>query len=159
MSIVFIGVGSNLGDRKGYISRAIDCLSEIPKTTVEKTSSIIETEPQDATGQEDYLNAVIKLETDLTALDLLKELQTIEDSLGRVRTFKNAPRTIDLDILLYGEEVIDEPGLKVPHPRMFERKFVIEPLLEIEPELKNKLVKYGYHRKHWEGKEDLLSEE
>jgi len=148
MLIVFIGVGSNLGDRKGYISRAINCLSETPNITVEKISSIVETEPQDATGQEEYLNAVIKLETDLTALDLLKELQAIEESLGRVRTFKNAPRTIDLDILLYGEEVIDEPGLKVPHPRMFERKFVIKPLLEIEPELKNKLVKYGYHRKH-----------
>ena len=133
MPVVFIGLGSNLGDREDYINRAINCLKETSNITVEKISSIIETEPQDAAGQGKYLNAVIKLETNLAALDLLKKLQSIEDSLGRVRTFQNAPcpRTIDLDILLYGEEVIDEPELKVPHPRMFERKFVIEPLLEI----------------------------
>ena len=148
MSIVFIGVGSNLGDRQGYINRAIDCLRKTPDIAVDKVSSIIETEPQDAAGQGKYLNAVIKLETNLTALDLLKELQSIEDGLKRVRTFKNAPRTIDLDILLYGEEVIDQPELKIPHPRMFERKFVIEPLLEIEPELKNELIKHGCHRKY-----------
>jgi len=148
MSIVFIGVGSNLGDRQDYINRTINCLRKTPDITVDKVSSIIETEPQGAAGQEKYLNVVVKLETNLAALDLLKELQSIEDSLGRLRSFKNAPRTIDLDILLYGEEVIDEPELRVPHPRMFERKFVIEPLLEIEPELKNKLIKHGYHRKH-----------
>lgn len=148
MPVVFIGVGSNLGDREDYIIKAINCLKETSNITVGKISPIIETEPQDAVGQEKYLNAVIKLETNLAALDLLKELRSIEDSLGRIRSFKNAPRRIDLDILLYGEEAIDEPELKVPHPRMFERKFVIEPLLEIEPELKNKLIKYGYHRKH-----------
>ena len=148
MPIVFISVGSNLGDRQDYINKAINCLEETLDITVEKVSSIIETEPQNAAGQGKYLNAVIKLETNLTALDLLKELQSIEDSLGRLRSFKNASRTIDLDIILYGQETIDGPKLKVPHPRMLERKFVIEPLLEIEPELKNKLVKYGYHRKH-----------
>ena len=148
MPIVFIGLGSNLGDRQDYINKAINCLKEISNTTVEKVSSIIETEPQDAAGQGKYLNAVIKLETNLAALDLLKELQGIENSLGRIRSFKNASRRIDLDILLYGEEVIDESRLKVPHPRMFERRFVIEPLLEIEPKLKNWLIKYDYHRKH-----------
>ena len=148
MPIVFIGLGSNLGDRQDYINKAINCLKEISNTTVEKVSSIIETEPQDAVGQGKYLNAVIKLETNLAALDLLKELQGIENSLGRIRSFKNAPRRIDLDILLYGEEAIDESRLKVPHPRMFERRFVIEPLLEIEPKLKNWLIKYDYHRKH-----------
>jgi len=133
MPVVFIGLGSNLGDREDYINKAINCLKETSNITVEKVSSIIETEPQDVAGQGKYLNAVIKLETNFAALDLLKKMQSIEDSLGRVRTFKNVhrPRTIDLDILLYGEEVIDEPELKVPHPRMFERKFVIEPLLEI----------------------------
>jgi len=131
MPVVFIGVGSNLGDRQDYINRAINCLRKTPDITIDKVSSIIETEAQGAAGQGKYLNAAIKLETNLAALDLLKELQSIEDSLGRLRSFQNAPRTIDLDILLYGEEVIDEPELKVPHPRMFERKFVIEPLLEI----------------------------
>ena len=147
MPVVFIGLGSNLGDREEYIIKAINCLKETSDINVEKISTIIETEPQDAAGQGKYLNAVIKLETNLAALELLKKLQNIEDSLGRVRTFKNASRTIDLDILLYGEEVIDRSELKIPHQRMFERKFVIEPLLEIEPELKNKLIKHGYHRK------------
>ncbi len=148
MPAVFIGLGSNLGDREDYINKAISCLKETSNITVEKVSKIIETEPQDAAGQRKYLNAVIKLETNFAASDLLKELQAIEDSLGRIRSFKNAPRRIDLDILLYGEEMIDESELKVPHPRMFERKFVIEPLLEIEPELKNKLIKHGYRRKY-----------
>ncbi|NQT28243.1 MAG: 2-amino-4-hydroxy-6-hydroxymethyldihydropteridine diphosphokinase [Candidatus Omnitrophica bacterium] len=148
MPVVFIGVGSNLGDRGDYINKAINCLKKTPSITVKKISTIIETKPQDAAGQRKYLNAVIKLETNLVALDLLKELQSIEGSLGRVRSFKNAPRRIDLDILLYGEEIINEPDLEVPHPRMFERKFVIEPLLEIEPELKNKLIKHDYHRKY-----------
>ena len=142
MSIVFIGIGSNLGNRSDYISKAIDCLRGIPNIIVDKVSSIIETKPQDAIGQKDYLNAVIKLKTDLTALGLLKELKRIEDNLGRVRSFKNAPRTIDLDILLYGEEAIDEPNLKIPHPRMFERKFVIEPLLEIWEKGNSSLFKW-----------------
>lgn len=164
MLIVFIGVGSNLGDSRDYINKALNCLRKTSGITVDKVSSIIETEPQNAAGQGKYLNAVIRLETNLAALDLLKELQSIENSLGRVRLFKNAPRTIDLDILLYGEEAIDEPELKTPHPRMFERKFVMEPLLEIlekgdgsllygahyeaENRPQTKPVKHGYYRKH-----------
>ncbi len=144
MPVVFIGLGSNLGKREDYINKAIDCLNEVKNIIVEKISSIIETEPQNALGQRKYLNAVIKIETNFTALDLLKELQNIENSLGRVRSFKNAARTIDLDILLYGEEIINLPELEVPHSRMLERKFVIEPLLEIAPELKNKLTKDDY---------------
>ena len=142
MSIVFIGIGSNLGNRSDYISKAIDCLRGIPNIIIDKVSSIIETKPQDAIGQRDYLNAAIKLRTDLTALDLLKELNRIEENLGRARSSKNAPRTIDLDILLYGEEVINEPNLKVPHPRMLERKFVIEPLLEIWEKGNSSLFKW-----------------
>ncbi len=134
MAKVFIGVGSNLGDRAGYINKAIDCLREASAVTVEKVSSMIETEPYDAPLQDKYLNGVIKLKTGLGAKELLKKLQSIEKDLGRVRLAKNAPRTIDLDILLYDDKKIDEPELQVPHPRMFERPFVIEPLLEIEPE-------------------------
>ena len=145
MLAVFIGLGSNLGNREDYINQAIDYLRKNPNIIIGKISSIIETNPQGAVNQGKYLNAVIKLETNLSAFNLLKELQSIENSLGRVRSFKNAARTIDLDILLYGNEVTNQPQLKVPHPRMFERKFVIEPLLEIAPELKNKLIKYGYH--------------
>jgi len=148
MLAVFIGLGSNLGNREEYINKAISSLKKTPNIIVEKISSIIETNPQGSVGQGKFLNLVIKLKTNLTAFNLLKELQSIELSLGRVRSHKNAARTIDLDILLYGEEVIDQPELKVPHPRMFERKFVIEPLLEIAPELKNKLIKNDYHRKY-----------
>ena len=135
MAKVFIGVGSNLGDRIDYINRAIDSLRNAPEIAVEKVSSIIETEPYDAPGQGRYLNAVLMINTDLRALEVLRKLQDIEKNLGRARSFKNASRTIDLDILLYDEKKIDEPGLTVPHPRMFERAFVTGPLLEIEPEL------------------------
>ncbi|MDP8290220.1 MAG: 2-amino-4-hydroxy-6-hydroxymethyldihydropteridine diphosphokinase [Candidatus Susulua stagnicola] len=145
MRVVFIGLGSNLGNREDYINKAIDYLKKNPNIIVDKISSIIETNPQGFINQGKYLNAVIKLKTSLSAFNLLTELQDIENNLGRVRSFKNAARTIDLDILLYGEEVIDQPGLNVPHPRMFKRKFVMEPLLEIAPELKNKLTEYDYH--------------
>lgn len=133
MAKVFIAVGSNLGDRAAYINKAIDCLRETPAITVEKISSIIETEPHDAPPQGKYLNGVIRLETGLTAKELLKKLQNIEKSLGRVRLVKNSARTIDLDILLYDDKKIDEPELKIPHPRMLERPFVTGPLLEVEP--------------------------
>ena len=141
MAKVFIGVGSNLGDRIDYINRAIDNLRNVPGIVVEKVSSIIETEPYDAFGQGKYLNAVLMINTDLGVLELLRKLQDIEKNLGRVRSFRNAPRTIDLDILLYDEKKIDEPGLTVPHPRMFERAFVTGPLLEIEPELMETIEK------------------
>ena len=143
MAKVFIGVGSNLGDRIDYINRAIDDLRNVPGIAIEKVSSIIETEPYDAPGQGKYLNAVLKINTDLGAFELLRKLQDIEKDLGRMRSFRNAPRTIDLDILLYDEKKIDEPGLTVPHSRMFERAFVIRPLLEIEPELMKTIEKSG----------------
>ena len=134
MAKVFLGIGSNLGDRIGYINRAIDNLRNVPGVAIGRVSSIIETEPYEAPGQGKYLNAVLMVNTDLEALELLRKLQDIEKNLGRERSFRNASRTIDLDILLYGENKIDEPGLTVPHPRMLERAFVTGPLLEIEPE-------------------------
>jgi len=141
MAKVFIGVGSNLGERIEHINRAIDNLRNVPGIVVEKVSSIIETEPCDAPGQSKYLNAVLMISTDLGALELLRKLQDIEKDLGRVRSFRNASRTIDLDILLYDEKKIDEPGLTVPHPRMFERAFVTGPLLEIKPEFMEAIEK------------------
>jgi len=113
MRVVFIGLGSNLGNREDYINKAIDYLKKNPNIIVDKISSIIETNPQGFINQGKYLNAVIKLKTSLSAFNLLTELQDIENNLGRVRSFKNAARTIDLDILLYGEEVIDQPGLNL----------------------------------------------
>ena len=137
--ISYIGLGSNLGDRLANINKAIEYLKENQDITVERVSSIIETEPQGGPPQGKFLNAVVKIKTTLKPKELLKVLQNIEEKLGRVRTIKNGPRTIDLDILLYGNEKIDEPDLKVPHPRMGERSFVLGPLLEIEPNIFKRL--------------------
>jgi 2-amino-4-hydroxy-6-hydroxymethyldihydropteridine diphosphokinase len=136
---VYIGIGSNFGDRSANITNAIKELKNYPDITIEKISSIIETEPIGGPPQPNYLNAVIKIKTDLAALKLLTTLQDIEKKLGRVRRVKNAAQPIDLDILLYGDQIIDEPDLKVPHPRMFEREFVMQPLLEIEPKIAKRL--------------------
>ena len=135
MSVVFIGVGSNLGDRAKNIAEVIGYLRSTKGVVVDKVSSFIETEPQGAQGP-NYLNGVIKIKTDLLPQDLLSKLQEIEERLGRLRPFKNAPRSIDLDILLYDDEIIDELNLKVPHSRMFAREFVLNPLFEIEPEIR-----------------------
>jgi len=130
MSTVYIGIGSNLGDRLKNINRAVDCLKADKDITVEKISSIIETEPVGSVGPR-YLNAAVKITTELAPGKLLAVLQDIEKKLGRRRPFKNAPRTIDLDILLYDDKLVDEPDLKIPHPRMLEREFVMKPLSEI----------------------------
>jgi len=133
----FIGVGSNLGNRQDNITQAISYLKAEKGITVEKMSTLIETDPQGGPPQGKYLNGAIKIKTTLSAYGLLKVLHSIEDRLGRERLVRFGPRTIDLDILLYGDETIDEQDLIVPHPKMFERKFVLESLLEIEPELKS----------------------
>ncbi len=127
----YIGIGSNLGDRQKNIDIAIQRLRETDAIEVSKVSSIYETEPVDGPGQSKYLNGVLEIETGLTARQLLNVLQDIESQLGRKRTVKNGPRTIDLDILTYGDQNIDEPGLNVPHPRMAEREFVQRPLREL----------------------------
>jgi 2-amino-4-hydroxy-6-hydroxymethyldihydropteridine diphosphokinase len=132
MVTVFIGIGSNLGDRLANVNEAIDYLRALENTEVEAVSSIIETEAIGASGPQ-YLNGVVKIRTTLSPKDLLRQLQTIEKALGRVRAYKNAPRTIDLDILLYGNLVMAGPDLVIPHPHMDERDFVIKPLLEIDP--------------------------
>ncbi len=127
----YIGVGSNLGDRERNIENAIQKLREARSIDVKKTSQIYETEPVNGPLQPRYLNGVIEIETEIMPQELLCALQRIEKELGRVRLIKNGPRTIDLDILTYGEEKIDEPDLKVPHPRMNEREFVQRPLKDL----------------------------
>ena len=140
--IVYISIGSNLGDRKKYIQSAVLLLSLSKGLKIVKVSKIIETKPQGGPRQGDYLNVVIKLETNLPALKLLMLLNRIEDDLGRERKVRFGPRTIDLDILLYGDKIIRNKKLTVPHPRMFERVFVLKPLLEIEPDIVSALKKY-----------------
>jgi 2-amino-4-hydroxy-6-hydroxymethyldihydropteridine diphosphokinase len=129
--LCYIGIGSNLGDREKYIENAIEKLNNIEGVEVKKVSGIHETEPMAGPKQGKYLNAAIEIETALKPRELLAKLQDIEKQLGRKRTVKNAPRTIDLDILLYGDSKIDEPDLKIPHPGMREREFVMKPLKEI----------------------------
>lgn len=137
MVVCYIALGSNLRDRQKNIKLALEYLKQDPVIEVRKVSSIIETEPQKAPPQPKFLNAVAKLQTSYSAHQLLKKLQEIEVKLGRKTTprVKNEPRTIDLDILLYGDFKIDEKELQIPHPRIWKRRFVTIPLKEIAPEL------------------------
>jgi len=127
----YIAFGSNLGDRNKNIQQAIASLKAYPKIQVRKISSIIETEPEGAPAQGKFLNGALKIETDLSARGLLEALQKIEADLGRERTIKNGPRTIDLDIIFYGGQAINEPDLIIPHPRWNHRSFVKGPIQEI----------------------------
>ena len=120
-----------MGDRKKHIEDAIEKLKNIEGVEVKRVSSIYETEPVGGPKQGKYLNGAIEIETGLGPRELLGKLQDIEKKLGRKKTVKNGPRTIDLDILLYGDNKIDEPDLKIPHPNMREREFVMKPIKEI----------------------------
>jgi 2-amino-4-hydroxy-6-hydroxymethyldihydropteridine diphosphokinase len=134
----FVAFGSNLGGREQNIERAIGYLRRIEGIEVVRVSSSVESEPVGCPpGSGKFLNGVIKLSTTLGARELLGALLAVEAKLGRERAMPNAPRTIDLDLLLYGDAVISEPGLCVPHPRMHERLFVLWPLLQIEPRAKD----------------------
>lgn len=131
MTTCYIGIGSNLGDRHQYINRAIDELKRTIGIKFRRASSIYETDPVSEIPQGKFLNGVIEIETDLSPHVLMRELNRIEDLLGRKRGVRNAPRTIDLDILQYGEERIIEEGLVIPHPMMREREFVMKGLREL----------------------------
>lgn len=128
----YIGIGSNLGDARGNVQRAIIRLEQIPDTRLVAQSSLFRTAPVDA-GGDDYINAVAKIETGLPAPDLLAALQAIEQDFGRERPYRNAPRTLDLDILLYGQQSMSSETLTVPHPRLTQRAFALIPLLQIDP--------------------------
>lgn len=133
---VAIALGSNLGDRESYLQFAIERLSSLLSDLV--ASRFCETEPVGVVGpQPRYLNAAVVGGTTLSARELLTELQAIEADRGRERPSPGAPRTLDLDLILYGDHVIDEPDLVVPHPRFRERRFVLEPLAEIAPKLRD----------------------
>lgn len=130
--IACIGIGSNLGDARGNVQRAILRLDKLTSSRLTGQSALFRTAPVDA-GGDDYINAVAAIETRLPATDLLKELQGIERDFGRERPYPNAPRTLDLDILLYGEHTIVTDSLVVPHPRLTERAFALIPLLQLDP--------------------------
>lgn len=144
-NMAFIGLGSNMGDRYSSLMQAIKLISRHPKIRLVNVSSVYETDPVGYEDQDLFLNMIIKVETDLTAEKLLDHCMDIEKTLGRKREIRWGPRTIDLDILTFNQENIKTEKLVVPHPRMFERAFVIIPLLEISqnidtPELKKQLL-------------------
>ncbi|HEX6263442.1 MAG TPA: 2-amino-4-hydroxy-6-hydroxymethyldihydropteridine diphosphokinase [Actinomycetota bacterium] len=135
MPRAFLGLGSNLGDRLANLRRAVELLRG-HGVRVLRSSRVYETEPVGGPEQPDYLNAVIEVETAATARGLLETCISVEEEMGRVRVMRWGPRTIDLDLLTFGNEEIDEPDLQVPHPRMHERVFVLAPLLELTAEPK-----------------------
>lgn len=131
----YIGLGSNLGEREDMIRQALEALSLLPETDLLRASSLYDTEPVGDVEQPNFLNAVAELDTNLTARQLLWNLLLIEKRLGRVRTRKWGPRAIDLDLLLHGTQILDEPDLRVPHPEIIRRSFVLVPLVELDPQL------------------------
>ncbi len=133
-AVIFLGLGSNVGDREKNLHAAVDLLKE-NQVRIIRLSTIIETSPVGGVPQGDFLNAVLKAETDLNPEELLALCQSIEKKLGRIKTVRNGPRTIDLDILYYAQEKIVTPELIIPHPRIQERDFVLIPLKEIAPDL------------------------
>ncbi|HET7364226.1 MAG TPA: 2-amino-4-hydroxy-6-hydroxymethyldihydropteridine diphosphokinase [Burkholderiales bacterium] len=133
MTLAYIGIGSNLEDPQTQVVHAFDELARLPHTRLSARSSLYRSAPLGYAAQPDFINAVAGVDTALGARELLAELQAIEARHGRQRSFDNAPRTLDLDLLLYGDTRIDESHLVVPHPRMHERAFVLRPLLEIAP--------------------------
>ena len=134
MSRAYIGIGSNVGDRASFCRRAVDALRDASGIEVNKVSSLYETSPVGGPPQRSYVNLVTLVSTDLTPHELLDACKAIERRLGREATeMRWGPRVIDLDVLLFDDEKINEPGLEIPHPRMAQRRFVMVPLLEIDP--------------------------
>lgn len=130
----YIGIGANLGDARANVADAVARLERLPGCTLLAVSSLYRTAPIDS-GGDDYINAVARLHTRLEPEALLQALHGIEQAHGRERPYRNAPRTLDLDLLLYGDETIASATLTVPHPRMAQRAFVLAPLLELAPDL------------------------
>ena len=132
-ALAYVGLGANLGERETALRSALAAIGRLPGTRVTRVSPLYGSAPVDAGGP-DYLNAVAELTTTLAPQALLEALQTIERGAGRERPYRNAPRTLDLDILWFGGQVIDSPALTVPHPRMAERAFVLRPLADLAPD-------------------------
>ena len=138
MARVFVGLGSNVGDRLDNMRRAVEGLRR--DADVVAVSPLYETEPVGYAAQGAFLNAAVEVATDASPEDLLAHLRGIEAELGKATPFENGPRTIDLDLLLYGDDVVSVPGLQVPHPRMHERRFVLVPLADIAPDVSHPVL-------------------
>lgn len=133
--VAYLGLGSNLGDRLGFLQSGAWALAADPEITVLKSSSVYESSPAGYLDQGDFLNASLCLRTARAPRSLLETMSRIEDRFGRQRTIRWGPRTLDLDLLLFGNHILDSPLLQLPHPRLTERCFVLEPLLELDPDL------------------------
>lgn len=133
MPLAYVGLGSNLGDRRGLIREALKRLGRLEGVRVRKRSRIIETDPVGRTEQPRFLNAVAEVETQIEPAPFLRRLRAVERALGRVRHERWGPRTIDLDLLMWGDRSMATPRLTLPHPRLAERRFVLEPLAELCP--------------------------
>jgi 2-amino-4-hydroxy-6-hydroxymethyldihydropteridine diphosphokinase len=136
LKTIYLGLGSNVGDRGANLAQAVTRL-EAPDLRVKRASSIYETEPRDVPQQPWFLNQVVEAETDLFPKQLLSRIQRIEREMGRKRIVSKGPRVMDIDILLFGDSVLATPELEIPHPRMIERRFVLEPLAELAPDLRH----------------------
>ncbi len=135
MAVVYLGIGSNLGDRQANIDKALELLKENKEIKIQAVSAMIETEPEGEGLEGKFLNGAVKIDTDLLPLELLSQLKAVERRLGRAKSAPNTPRTMDLDILFYEDVVIFEgKNLHIPHPRLAQRKFVLQPLVEIAPD-------------------------
>lgn len=137
MTVAYIGIGSNLGDKAARCREAAERMGRIPGCRVQAVSGLYRTEPVGVTEQDWFLNGVAALETDLEAGELLNRLLAVERDMGRVRCGKWGPRTIDLDVLLFGSDILDLVELKVPHPHMHLRRFVLVPMVELAPDLRH----------------------
>lgn len=136
MTVAYLGLGSNIGNRERYLECAVRAISELQPSKTLKTSSIYETEPWGNRSQQPFLNQVIQVDTTLSPEKFFEECQAIEKRLGRERGERWGPRTMDIDILLFGEEIVDNDILQIPHPRLADRRFVLEPLNEVAPDVK-----------------------
>lgn len=134
-----VALGANLGDARSRVIQALGALAALPMTRLVRASSLYRTAPYQAQGP-DFINAVARLDTSLTAPALLHELQGLENAAGRARPYPNAPRTLDLDVVMYGDATMDSPALTLPHPRWHERAFVVWPLREVAPERVNEVL-------------------
>lgn len=134
MTVAYVGLGANLAEPRRQVQSALEELSHLPRTLVTARSSLYRSAPLGHLEQPDFINAVARLETELEPHALLAALRALEQAHGRERSFRNAPRTLDLDLLLYGDAPVESPTLTVPHPRLHERAFVLAPLAEIDPE-------------------------
>ncbi len=160
MTTSYLGIGSNVGDRATFVRRAVGELREAPSVEVHKVSSLYETAPIGGPPQRSYVNLVVKIETDLDPRGLLETTQAIETRLGREPSDIHwGPRVVDLDILTFGDDKISEPDLEIPHPRMTQRRFVLIPLLEIEPDASDPWgTPYGDALDEAEGEVELLEQ-